>query len=44
MTYEKPNIIVLGDAASVIHGSGTNHLEDDKLTPRASGIDGDLDE
>ncbi len=44
MTYHKPEIAVLGDAATVIQGIGSGALETNKVQPRASGSDGDLDE
>ena len=44
MTYEKPEIAVIGDAAIVIRGSGTGQVEPNKIDPKLSGSDGDLDE
>lgn len=44
MTYQKPDIAVLGEAACLILGSSGKHFEPDKMTPVGASLDGELDE
>lgn len=44
MTYSKPDITVLGEAAWLILGSSGKHFEPDKMTPVGASLDGELDE
>jgi len=44
MTYSKPEIAVLGDAASLIHGLSGNAQESNKISTPGTVQDGDLDD
>jgi hypothetical protein len=45
MTYNKPDITVLGDAASVIQGSGGSAAETGKIVNNnLTDLDGELDD